>query len=512
MRCVMQQTIWVAGLVWIVSCALGLAQPVPPGHLAGHPLTKNASEVFDQSMRLFDASYDAKAHLVLHPQDRNPPPQGRYMVRESSWYALGLMMRHRDEDVHRAQAVLGAVLDEQYLEPGVKWYGTFKRSPEEPGPVTGDRSFTSYDPNWRQFIGTILEMILLEYPERLPVELKGRMYRSVDAAVDGEIHDGRLVPSYSNIALMYGALWDFAAVHDSNTDWKTGSAAWTAEVFRLFSQHSTFSEYNAPTYYGVDLYGLALWREYGSTTKMQEMGRTMEAALWGDIAEFYQPTLRNIAGPYDRAYGMDMSVYVTPTGVWMRTLLDGVHAPLPSDPELSTFQVADIWFAPQITLLQTHISAETLSKLKHFTGPRLVHRQVDANRTATAWIGESATWGGQFTSMTKDTGTSQFHPATIQWRMPSGEIGWIKVTRSPRIDAEADRSGLSLQTDGDITLRVYAGKQHALIEGTMWKLPGLMITVETDGKGFSVVKGPDCDDCEDVTYKAVHSLRMEVTQ
>jgi hypothetical protein len=474
-------------------------------------MSKNAREIFDQSMRLFDASYDPKARLVLHPQDRNPPPRGRYMVRESSWYALGLLMRNHGDDAQRAQAVLGAVLDEQYLNPGVKWYGTFKRTPEEPGPTNGDRSFTSYDPNWRQFIGTILEMLLLEYPHRLPVELKARMYRSIDAAVDGEIHDGRLVPSYSNIALMQGALWDFAAVHDGKADWKAGSAAWTAEVYRLFSQHKTFNEYNAPTYYGVDLYGLALWREYGSTARMRERGRAMEAALWSDLADFYQPALRNVAGPYDRAYGMDMSVYVTPTGVWMRTLLDGAHAPLPFDPRLSTFQVADIWFAPQIVLLQTHIPVEALNKLQHFKGPHLVRRQIDPNRIATAWIGEGATWGGEFTSMTKDTGTSQFHPATVHWRMPSGEIGWITVTRSPMIDAEADRRGISIQTDGDLTFLIHAGKQHGALVDKIWKLPGLTVEVNTDSHDFFAGKSVECEDCDEVSYKVVHMLRMTLT-
>jgi hypothetical protein len=355
-------------------------------------------------------------------------------------------------------------------------------------------------------------MILLEYPDQVPAELRTRMYRSIDAAVDGEIHDGRLLPSYSNIALMYGAMWDFAAVHDSNADWKMRSAAWTAEVFRLFSQHNTFNEYNAPTYYGVDMYGLGLWREYGSTAEMRERGRSMEAALWKDISDFYQPLLRNIAGPYDRAYGMDMSVYVTPTGVWMRTLLDGAHAPLPSNPKLSTYQVADMWFAPQIVLLQTHIPAESLRKLQRFTGPHSVHRQIDAERIATAWIGEHATWGGEATSRTKDTGKSQFHPATVHWMMPSGEIGWIMVTRSPMIDAEADREGVSIQTDGDVTFRVYAGKQDGAIAEKSWKLPGMTIAIKTDGQEFSVAKGLDCTDCEDVTYKAIHSLRMEITQ
>jgi hypothetical protein len=37
------------------------------------------------------------------------------------------------------------------------------------------------------------------------VEQKARMYPSIDAAIDDEIHGGRLVPTYSNIALMQEA-------------------------------------------------------------------------------------------------------------------------------------------------------------------------------------------------------------------------------------------------------------------------------------------------------------------
>jgi hypothetical protein len=497
--------------MWSLGCVLGLAEPIVSGHLAAQPISKNAREVFDQSMRLFDASYDSQVHLLLHPQDRTPPPVGKYMVRESSWYALGLMMRHHGEDVQRAQTLLGAVLDEQYLKPGVKWYGTFKRTPEEAGPAEGDRSFTSYDPNWRQFIGTILEMIVLEFPERLTPELKARMYRSIDAAVSGEIEDGRLIPSYSNIALMHGALWDFAATHNGNRDWAVRSAAWNAEVFRLFREHNTFSEYNAPTYYGVDLYGLALWREYGSTAKMQEMGRIMESALWDDMSDYYQPALRNISGPYDRAYGMDMSAYVTPTGVWMRTLLGGAHAPIPLEPKLSTFQVADLWFAPQIVLLQTHIPAEALHKLQRFGGPHLVRRQIDATRRATAWVGAKATWGGEFTGRTKATGTSQFVPAAVHWRMPTGEIGWIEITRSPPIDVEASPRGLLIETDGDVTFRVHAGRQPGTLGASAWKLPGINVGIKTDGTQMEVSKNASCEECQEVSYKAVHFIRLSIT-
>ncbi len=100
-------------------------------------------------------------------------------------------------------------------------------------------------------------------------------------------------------------------------------------VYTLFKKYDSFFEYNSPTYYGVDLYGLALWRDYGSTQRMQTIGSEMEATIWKDIAAFYNPLLRNVSGPYDRSYGMDMESYVSVVGVWMRTVLDAKNAPLP---------------------------------------------------------------------------------------------------------------------------------------------------------------------------------------
>jgi hypothetical protein len=49
---------------------------------------------------------------------------------------------------------------------------------------------------------------------------------------------------------------------------------------------------NRRSNFGVDLYGLALWRSYGSTPRLRACGSEMEAGLWRDIANLYQPELR----------------------------------------------------------------------------------------------------------------------------------------------------------------------------------------------------------------------------
>jgi hypothetical protein len=465
-------------------------------------------ELFTESMALMDAVYDPVLHLEGNPET----PGLRATVRSSSWYALGLLMRGRSEDVERASAVLSAVLDQQYLDPNTKWYGTFKRNTDDAVPQAGAHDFTSFDPNWRQFICTIFEMILIEYPDSIPAALRDRMYSSIDVAIQGEIQEGRLVPSYTNISLMYGSMWDFAAQHDRNASWRKQSVAWMDATYALFHKYRTFNEYNAPTYYGVDLYGLALWREYGSTAKMRSEGRTMEAGLWNDIALFYQPELRNICGPYDRTYGMDMSVYVTPTGVWMRTLLAPDKAPLPEAPTRATFQVGDMEFAPQIVLLGTRIPPAALAKIRKFTGPHMVTRRIDEQRVATAWIGHTAMWGGEAASLTKDSGhATQFHPVDAQWRMPSGEIGWITMTRSPKIDALADMGGVTITTDGDVTIRVFTGKSEGQVSQSNWTLPGLRVMVKGDATGFSKNNPADCTGCVDATYRGVKTMRLEIS-
>jgi hypothetical protein len=497
------------GLMFLLACTARSSALVTPRHVSLASLDKNTRELFQESMGLDDQCWDPDAKLVHNPSYRPDGPRvGHYMVRESSWYALGLLLRDAAGDRQRAADILDAVLKQQYVTPGMKWYGTYRRTPEEPDPITNSVIWKGYDPNWRVFIGTTFAMILIEYPDRISSELSQRMYAAIDRSIEGEIHEGRLVPSYSNIALMYGSLWDFAAVHDKRADWLKQSADWTESVYGLFKQYGAFYEYNSPTYYGVDLYGLALWRDYGSTERMRAIGSEMEARLWEDVAAFYQPGLRNVSGPYDRSYGMDMERYVSLVGVWMRTVLDARDAPLP--PIAATADhVADVWFAPQFTIVGTRIPADALKKMKTFEGEHLLRKQITEQRIATAWIGRDVIFGGEATSKTKDVGTaSQFHPATVQWRSRSGEIGWVQLVQSPMVDATADKDGLTISTDGTTRWRIHAkGLVPAKITATVWDLPGLRVAVTADSKSFSI---ENTDDGIDLIYTGITGMRLNI--
>jgi hypothetical protein len=131
----------IASFSLAAASTLGMAQSATSGlkpirHLSSGAIPIADRELFDHAMQLFDASYDSQKHLVHRPGNVHTEIAASYMVRESSWYALGLLVRDRNgdrpADAQRAFDILPAVLDQQYLDPNVKWYGTFKRTPEEP--------------------------------------------------------------------------------------------------------------------------------------------------------------------------------------------------------------------------------------------------------------------------------------------------------------------------------------------------------------------------------------------
>jgi hypothetical protein len=148
--------------------------------------------------------------------------------------------------------------------------------------------------------------------------------------------------------------------------------------------------------------------------------------------------------------------------------------------------------------------------MKKFEGDHLVHKQITEQRLATAWIGRDVIFGGEVTGRSKDTGTTtQFHPATIQWRTPSGAIGWVRLMESPMIDASADNKGLTISTSGTIRLRLHAKDMvRENVSATVWELPGLHVAVASDAKSFGVEEV--ADDAIDLIYAGITGVRLDI--
>jgi hypothetical protein len=398
-----------------------------------------AQEVSDASMRWMDALWDDDAALLWAVR------RDRHLVRETGLYALGLLRRG---DTARAQRALRAVLAQQFAMDGSPYQGTFRRAPEEADPPDEPVMWIHYDPNWRQFIGTNLALIVDEHAGALPHVLVDDLRASIDRCVTGE-PDDRVAATYANIALMKAWLDTWAGRTD------VGETLARA-TYGHFDVHGAFLEYNSPTYYGIDLSALAMWRS--SQGVLRELGADMEERLWRDIARFYHAGLRNLCGPYDRAYGMEMRAHATPLGLHIWSIVGRERAPFP-DTSGRFSHPHDLCFGPLVAAVPTRVPDDVVPHLETFLGEREIEQLVSDHpeRVVTAWLGKDVMIGG-WNGPTSGIGFFQHAHATIHT-----STGWVRLTPHRAARATVSERTVTISADGPITLQVH-GEPHVGFE------------------------------------------------
>jgi hypothetical protein len=461
---------------------------MPHTHLAD--LNPPARDLAERSLAWLDRHWDASVGLFRMPDDAlyedGQAQAAVHLVRETAWYALGLLLRNAAGDSARAVQAIDAVLTYQFDAPEYPYHGTWYRSPHEPPPPPNPVIWDDYDPNWREFIGTTLALMLIEYESLLPAELVRRIDLALRRAIAGTLE--RNVPaSYTNIALMTSWLLQFGAARFEQPDWAAIAERLASEVVARFRVNGAFDEYNSPTYYGIDLYALALWRSYADSALLRAAGAEMEAALWRDIAQYYHAGMRNIAGPYDRSYGMDLRRYVACLGMWIWLATGYEHAPFP-DLAAPLDHGWDFAVAPVFALVGLQMPDDARPHLLAFQGQRQVEHVIanQPRRIATAWIGAKVMLGAEDSGGTHRV-NDQFHPATIHWLLEDGLVGWIRLRHSAPVDARAERNQLA------IVCAAQASETHELsfqiaappfdlsaLQPSRWELPGLTVRVETN--------------------------------
>lgn len=448
-------------------------------------MTKAQQHLVNQSMSYMDGLYVNDARLIQSYENA-----GELDSRGSAHYALGLLLRNGEGDVHRAEHVIRSVLSMQYDAPDEIYHGTFRTRPDVTDPPRGnynwkefapgtayflERTFEkvsaefidalwsdesmlnesaerkemkrlfqsamdqvlppvwrSYDPNWREFIACAFAVILAEFSHRLSQQLVEQMEYAMKLAVAASIDRRKsdVIPMNTNIELMHIFITHFYGHRFNHPDWIAYSDEQTERMLNEFMVHESFAEFNSTTYYGVDLTVLGMWRTYGSTMRFVEIGRIVEAGLWNNIALFYNANLENLSGPFARAYDMEMTAHSS-VGMFIYLLLGEEYIHL-ADVN------CEVEHGPLIAIVGIEAPIEVIPFLKEHQGDRLVQKQFielcerdepTSNRnlcTAKAWIGEKRMIGAMSDSRNTN---GQMFPATIHWQSDQGHRYDLRLTR-----------------------------------------------------------------------------------
>lgn len=196
--------------------------------------------------------------------------------------------------------------------------------------------YNSWDPNWRGFIGTTFVVMLEEFPHLLPEDTTNYMLESLfnttigDSYRVGGVDDDNLYPAYSNPSIMRAFVSGYIGRRLNDANMTTAGEAYAQQVIDLFVRDNTLSEFNSGTYAGVSLFALTLWAKYLSPEQsvMGEYGPRMVRDTWSVLGELYNADLKNVAGPWDRAYGFDMNRYLSILALHMWTLVGKEDAPV----------------------------------------------------------------------------------------------------------------------------------------------------------------------------------------
>ena len=341
--------------------------------------------------------------------------------------------------------------------------------------------------------------MLEEFPHLLPQDVQDYMLESLfnttigDSYRVGGVDDDNLYPAYSNPSIMRAFVSGYVGRRANDSNMTIAGENYAKEIIDLFVRDNTLSEFNSGTYAGVSLFALTLWAKYmPKDSLMGEYGPRMLRDTWSVLGELYHADMKNVAGPWDRAYGFDMNKYLSILALQMWTLVGKEMAPInkkvcmkhhfrfPSiispthdkvrdymrGKELTPFQPYamghkdDFAIGPLIAILapyhNTLVPNATLSSLSKFPGTHTVRTSAFSPpydfepRNITAYLSPNLTIGAESFNETVVGGPAKnqnsFNPAVVQWKRQDGSVGWMSLyAQSMALDVVVEEGSLQLE-------------------------------------------------------------------
>ncbi|XPS81354.1 hypothetical protein M3J07_013318 [Ascochyta lentis] len=397
-------------------------------------LTTEAQSLFDHSMFVQDNRYDSSYNYIAYSD------KGSWSVRFTAWYLAGLLHRNERDDLEHAKAAIENIISVQMTDDfDAAWYGTYKLSPDQPDPTSNStlyppKIYDTYDPNWREFVGTQLIQVVEEFGLLIGSDLVSCIEDSLEAAAIGGMRrngtfpqDDNLILGYSNPAMMRALVVGWIGARRNNStfiDFANDQGTKLLQLFQL-NNSNTLSEYNAPTYYGIDSWALGAQLKYGPKGQtFTTNAKVILGELWRDLEEHYNGYLGQMLGPYDRAYTRDIVQHSSIISMFFWGMFGHQYGPQP--PKLESDLLFDIAQGAAIALITDTVKAviptDVQEKLKGtFTGParhlnKTIYDDVESkySRVATSWMSRELMIGGQKLDEQENRG-DQFVPAIVHW-------------------------------------------------------------------------------------------------
>ncbi|KAF0322807.1 hypothetical protein RB213_007968 [Colletotrichum asianum] len=464
-------------------------------------LSTNAQGLLNESMAWMDQYYDRSAGYLY---DFGSASALRHETRSSVWYALGLLARNNGDDAAEAEKIITNTIAGQFKVESEQWYGDYQKYDGEP--YVGSENYpgsiyNSWDPNWRGFVGTTLIMALEEFPHLLSNDTQDLILASLHNTTKGDeyrvggVDDDNLYPAYSNPAIMRALVSGYTGHKLGDANMTQSGENYAQEIIDLFDRANTLSEFNSGTYTGVSLFGLILWSKYlPENSIMTQKGPQMLTDTWKAVAQLWNPSMKNMAGPWDRAYGYDMNRYVSLMALWFWALIGKENSSLISAPQVMS-HAADYAWAPLFAVLadyhQSLLPEGLVANLTTFSGDHFFTASTYyppydyVPRNITSWLSENLTIGAESFNENVIGGPSEnqasFNPAVIQWNT-GNEISFISLYPTEMaLDVAVEANKLTLTYPNGTADSIFS-----FVVGTFIKKPTVAGWADVQGLNVSV--------------------------
>jgi hypothetical protein len=430
-------------------------------------------------------------------------------IRSKTRLAQSLLFRNEIGDLEKATYILNWILSHQHKDETKRIFGSWKTN------VTNDR----LDENWREFIGCDLIIILENYRKLLSPELISSIENSLYLAAKGAFIRN-VGAEYTNISIMSSFLLDYVGSLKKDSLLSMAGLKKAEEIFNLYHSNKSFSEFNSPTYYGVSMIGLALWRKYAVHDDIKKMGMNLENKLWNETVTFYHPNLKNMAGPYFRAYGMDMQQYFSIIGLWISVALDDeTKAPMPpgKGPKYGEMSNISSILHLGLSIPQTVLDQFNNPNTKIFLQKAIPNKyKGDALKMVTMQMDEHWMMGGLWGNLRK---WEQIKSGTIHWLNKNKEINWLMILGDGKTNVKIADKKMDIYPSQEkiqsMEFFIYATDQNPeTFKNKNWLLPTIQLKLKTQLKKFTAVKIDDLMALEKIgvseNIKNIYRITFEI--